>query len=81
MKNRVLLSLVCLLFALSAQAQVRLITTVEYRIDNGAFVPFDVADAASVNWAEVVPTTRTAIWLTSPACPWHRRSRPRRASE
>ncbi len=57
MKQRVLLSLLCILFAVTANAQVRLITTVEYQIDNDAFTPYDVADAASVNWADVVPTT------------------------
>ena len=51
MKHRVLLSLLCLVFAISVQAQVRLITNVEYSIDNGAYTPIDVADGASVNWA------------------------------
>jgi hypothetical protein len=56
MKQRVLLSLLGLVFALAAHAQVRLITTVEYQIDNGAFTPYDVADAANVNWMDVVST-------------------------
>ncbi|MBK8127707.1 MAG: hypothetical protein IPK53_01845 [bacterium] len=56
MKLRVLLSHLCLLFAISASAQVRLITTVEYQIDNGSFTSFNVVDGASVNWAEVVST-------------------------
>jgi len=57
MSQRILLSLLCLFATVSANAQVRLITTVEYQIDNGAFTPYDVTDAASVNWADVVPTT------------------------
>ncbi|MBL0063217.1 MAG: hypothetical protein IPP40_17475 [bacterium] len=57
MKQRVLLSLLCLFAAISANAQVRLITTVEYQVDNGSFTSYNVTDAASVNWADVVPTT------------------------
>ncbi len=51
MKQRVLLSLLCLFASLSAHAQVRLITTVEYQIDNGSFTLVDVTDGANVPWS------------------------------
>ncbi len=35
----------------------RVITQLSYQIDNGAFTDVDVPDGATVNWADVLPTT------------------------
>jgi hypothetical protein len=40
-----------------ATSTARLVTQLSYQFDNGSFTNVDVADAASVNWADLVSTT------------------------
>jgi len=41
----------------------RLVTTMEYRIDGGAFVPFDYPDSGLINFSEIISTNALAIGL------------------
>ncbi|MBK6765257.1 MAG: hypothetical protein IPG71_02770 [bacterium] len=41
----------------------RLVTSMEYRIDGGAFVPFDYPDNGIVNFSEIISTNALAIGL------------------
>ncbi|MCB9357409.1 MAG: hypothetical protein H6505_02460 [Calditrichaeota bacterium] len=47
----------------TAGAAVRLVTSMEYRIDGGAFTIYDNADAPLVNFADVIATNALAIGL------------------